>query len=136
MNVEMSDRHSENVMAFQHKGVCIAKGHIGLMIAQPRLKSRRRLFMEKRKEGETAKMKRLISESGQIEPKHVAFNQAVTMPYHTDNGTKYNVVPRRIVEAIQQVCCNVKTQRLSTPIEGKAIGGAIIICNESIRLDL
>ncbi|ETN15315.1 hypothetical protein PPTG_06600 [Phytophthora nicotianae INRA-310] len=109
----------------------------GLSIAlDEQKKTARRLFMEKRKEGETAKMKRLISESGQIEPKHVAFNQAVTMPYHTDNGTKYNVVPRRIVEAIQQVCCNVKTQRLSTPIEGKAIGGAIIICNESIRLDL
>ncbi|KAG3092015.1 hypothetical protein PI124_g15329 [Phytophthora idaei] len=56
--------------------------------------------MEKRKEGETAKMKRFISEGAELEPKHVAFNGVVTMPYHPDNGTKYNVVPRRIVEEI------------------------------------
>ncbi|KAG4038652.1 hypothetical protein PC123_g25786 [Phytophthora cactorum] len=98
-------------------------------------KTARRLFMEKRKEGETAKMKRFISEGAELEPKHVAFNGVVTMPYYPDNGTKYNVVPRRIVEDIQQACPTVKTQRLFKAIEGQAVGGAIS-SNESIRLDL
>ncbi|KAG2936353.1 hypothetical protein PC114_g322 [Phytophthora cactorum] len=98
-------------------------------------KTARRLFMEKRKEGETAKMKRFISEGAELEPKHVAFNGVVTMPYYPDNGTKYNVVPRRIVEEIQQACPTVKTQRLFKAIEGQAVGGAIS-SNESIRLDL
>lgn len=69
--------------------------------------------MEKRVEGDSAKMKRLISEGEELEPKHVAFNQAVTKPYHPDNGTKYNVVPRHIVEETQLQCPSVKIQWIS-----------------------
>ncbi|KAE8953135.1 hypothetical protein PR002_g32473, partial [Phytophthora rubi] len=61
-------------------------------------------------------MKRALGDGEDLAPMHVAFNGVVTMPYFPDNGTKYNVIPRRIVEELQQACPDVKLDlELITP---------------------
>ncbi|KAE9268284.1 hypothetical protein PF001_g29713, partial [Phytophthora fragariae] len=92
--------------------------------------------MDRRRDAEASKMKRVFGDGEDLAPMHVAFNGVVTMPYFPDNGTKYNVIPCRIVEELQQACPDVKVERLRKPIDGKAVGGAIVSCVESIRLDL
>ncbi|GMF57507.1 unnamed protein product [Phytophthora fragariaefolia] len=102
-------------------------------------KSAREAFkdrMDRRRDAEASKMKRVLGDGEDLAPMHVAFNGVVTIPYFPDNGTKYNVIPRRIVEELQQACPDVKVERLRKPIDGKAVGGAIISCDESIQLDL
>ncbi|KAE9271783.1 hypothetical protein PR003_g30409, partial [Phytophthora rubi] len=99
-------------------------------------KTARRTFMEQRKGGEAAKMKRVMNKDEELEPKHVAFNGVVTMMYHPDSGSKHNIVPRHIVNEISRVCPRVKVQPLTKPIDGKAVGRAIIRCTDSVQLDL
>ncbi|POM59177.1 hypothetical protein PHPALM_32134 [Phytophthora palmivora] len=96
----------------------------------------RRAFIEKRQGSESSTMKRFVQRDEELEPKHVAFNGVVTMPYHPDNDTKYNVIPRHVVDETHQVCPEVKIRRLEKAILGKAVGGAIIRCSGSIKLDL
>ncbi|OWZ09909.1 hypothetical protein PHMEG_00017313 [Phytophthora megakarya] len=95
----------------------------------------RQAFMEQRKGSEASKMKRLIYEEAELEPDHVAFNGVVTMPYFPDNGTKHNVIPRKVVTEVLRVCPGVEKQRLQNPVTGKAVEGAIIRCDEYIKLD-
>ncbi|KAE9165889.1 hypothetical protein PF004_g29346, partial [Phytophthora fragariae] len=92
--------------------------------------------MARRRDAEASNIKRVLGDGEDLAPMHVAFNGVVTMPYFPDNGTKYNAIPRRIVEELQQACPDVKVERLRKPIDGKAVGGAIISCDESIQLDL
>ncbi|OWY98683.1 hypothetical protein PHMEG_00030491 [Phytophthora megakarya] len=95
-----------------------------------------RAFMDKRRGGESSAMKRILHIEEELETKHVAFNGVVVMPYHPDNGTKYNIIPRHIVQEILEVAPTAKISQLENPIDGKAVGGAIIRCRESIQLDL
>eukprot|EP00644_Phytophthora_capsici_P007577 jgi/Phyca11/131357/e_gw1.104.39.1 len=99
-------------------------------------KTARQAFMDQRKGAEASKMKRVLEDDEDLAPRHVAFNGVVTMPYFPDNGSKYNVIPRRIVKEVLQLCPDVKVQCLAKPIVGKAVGGAVITCKESIQLDL
>ncbi|EGZ05872.1 hypothetical protein PHYSODRAFT_532673 [Phytophthora sojae] len=59
-------------------------------------------------------MKRVLGDGEDRAPMHVVFNG---------------------VELLQ-ACPDVKVERLQKPIDGKAVGGAIISCDESIQLDL
>ncbi|KAI9993054.1 hypothetical protein PInf_015111 [Phytophthora infestans] len=99
-------------------------------------KTARQAFMNQRRGSEAFKMKRVLEDDEDLAPKHVAFNGVVTMPYFPDNGSKYNVIPRRVVKEVLQLCPDVKVECLMKPIDGKAVGGAIITCKESIQLDL
>ncbi|GMF34086.1 unnamed protein product [Phytophthora fragariaefolia] len=58
------------------------------------------------------------------------------MPYHPDSDSKHNIVPRYIVNEISLICPSVQVQSLAKPIDGKAVGGAIIRCSDSVQLDL
>ncbi|OWZ03429.1 hypothetical protein PHMEG_00024843 [Phytophthora megakarya] len=88
-----------------------------------------RAFMDKRKGAN-------LQIEEELETKHVAFNGVAVMPYHSDNGTKYNIIPRHIVQEILEVAPTAKISQLERPIDGKAVGGARIRCRESIQLDL
>ncbi|KAJ8550277.1 hypothetical protein ON010_g10792 [Phytophthora cinnamomi] len=92
--------------------------------------------MNRREDAEAAKMKHVLGDEEDLTSIHVAFNGIVTMPYFPDNGTKYNVIPRRTVKELLQAYPDVNVARIRKPIGGKAVGGAIISCDESIQLDL
>ncbi|KAJ8571855.1 hypothetical protein ON010_g4978 [Phytophthora cinnamomi] len=87
------------------------------------------------KDAEAATMKRVLGDEEYLVLMHVAFNWVVIMPYFPDNGTIYNVIPRRIVKELLQVCPDVKVESLRKPI-GIAVEGAISSCDESIQLVL
>ncbi|KAG2776423.1 hypothetical protein PC129_g7728 [Phytophthora cactorum] len=84
-------------------------------------KQAHKTFMEQRKGAEPAKMKQFMHEGEKLAPKHVAFNGVVTMPYHLDNGTKYNVIPRRVVNP------DVTATRLSKPIDDEFLLGYLTL---------
>ncbi|OWZ09619.1 hypothetical protein PHMEG_00017650 [Phytophthora megakarya] len=58
------------------------------------------------------------------------------MPYFPDNGTKHNIIPRKVVTEVLRVCPGAEIQHLQNPVTGKAVEGAIIRCDEYIKLDL
>ncbi|KAE9338755.1 hypothetical protein PF008_g11911 [Phytophthora fragariae] len=58
------------------------------------------------------------------------------MPYCLDNGTTYNIIPRNIVQELQILDPTVEPLKLDTPVEGVAVGGALITCTEFEDLDI
>ncbi|KAE9089592.1 hypothetical protein PF005_g26231, partial [Phytophthora fragariae] len=52
------------------------------------------------------------------------------------DGTNDRCLRSAMLHLLKQACPDVKVERLRKPIDGKAVGGAIVSCVESIRLDL
>eukprot|EP00644_Phytophthora_capsici_P003050 jgi/Phyca11/102545/e_gw1.7.476.1 len=95
----------------------------------------RKAFVEQRKGAESSKMKRFMQNDEELAAQHVAFNGVVTMPYNLDNGTEYNVSPRKIMNEIREAQPDVMTTRLAKSIDGRAVGGrllgAVILSNST-----
>ncbi|KAE9167067.1 hypothetical protein PF004_g28949, partial [Phytophthora fragariae] len=95
-----------------------------------------RAYLEKKKGGpEKTTVKRLAT-SDCIGDREVIFNDLVVMPYCLDNGTTYNIIPRSIVQELQILDPTVEPLKLDTPVEGVAVGGALITCTEFVDLDI
>ncbi|KAE9026855.1 hypothetical protein PR001_g12101 [Phytophthora rubi] len=95
-----------------------------------------RAYLEKKKGGSEKTTVKRLATSGCIGDREVIFNDLVVMPYCLDNGTTYNIIPRNIVQELQILDPTVEPLKLDTPVEGVAVGGALITCTEFEDLDI